>query len=457
MNKPEQAFLVGLRYTDTKDRESERMVCEHLQELKSLCYTMGVDVSGQDIANVRIPRPRYLLGEGKVSEICEAAKSSGCSLIVFDDDLSPSQQRNWEELSGLCVIDRQEVILEIFAQRARTREAVLQVALARLEYSLPRLTRAWTHLSRQRGGARGTKGEGETQLESDRRVIVRKIASVKRELEAVKKQRTVQRKQRQAVPVPVVSLVGYTNAGKSSLLKTLTGADVLIEDKLFATLDPTTRRIRSIAEQGRSAALITEVQAPMSLDGKESERSERLTPPRADFLLSDTVGFIRKLPHTLVVSFNSTLEEVLQADLLLHVVDAANPDWANQYAATEAVLTEIGIGDKPVITVFNKIDLITDPMDAFFLRKRFPEALFVSAKSAEGLNELVETVSLHLRGKQKQLRLAIPADRWDLVAFIHRQGYVIEQECADSLIKMYVRLHEKDFHMVSDYIAREHV
>ena len=257
----ETALLVCVRLPGMSSTELDYMK----EELSNLIDTMGLKVLEVVTATLKKPTPRYFVGSGKAQEIADYAKELEADCIVFDDDLSPSQQRNWEELSGVCVIDRHEVILDIFANRATTKEATLQVGLARMEYSLPRLTRAWTHLSRQRGGTKGTRGEGETQLEVDRRIVLRKISKFKAELKKVRSNRATLRKQRTSIPIPTASIVGYTNAGKSSLLNALTGADVFIEDKLFATLDPTTRRVK--------------------LKGGN------------EILLTDTVGFIRKLPH----------------------------------------------------------------------------------------------------------------------------------------------------------------
>jgi GTPase len=327
-------------------------------------------------------------------------------VIVFDEALSPAQQRNWEELFGGAVIDRQEVILEIFADRAHTREAMLQVALARMEYSLPRLTRAWTHLSRQRGkGAMG--GEGETQLEQDRRIVRDRITHLKAELAGVVKQRDVQRRKRQRVPVPTVAIVGYTNAGKSSLLNTLTGAHVLAEDKLFATLDPTTRQL---VLRGNQKLLVT-----------------------------DTVGFIRRLPHGLVEAFKATLEEVVVADFLIHVLDVTNPNVEQHHATTLAVLAELGAGDKTIVTVFNKIDA-ADPAMIRRARQLVPEALFVSAHTKAGLDEL-ETRCLELIADALgSTELLVPHDRYDVIARLHSLGHIQKQDHEDAGVRIIARV-----------------
>ena len=350
--KLERAFLIGVQTAEMETGEG----AELLSELRELVENLRIVVARTELVTLRRPTPALLLGSGKAEELVALAKAEEADVIVFDEALSPAQQRNWEELSGLAVIDRQEVILEIFADRAHTREAILQVALARMEYSLPRLTRAWTHLSRQRGkGAMG--GEGETQLEQDRRIVRDRIAHLKAELASVVKQRDVQRRKRQRVPVPTCSIVGYTNAGKSTLLNTLTGAEVLAADKLFATLDPTTRQL---ALRGNQKVLVT-----------------------------DTVGFIRRLPHGLVEAFKATLEEVVVADFLVHVLDLTNPNVEHHHATTLAVLAELGAAGKTMLTVFNKVDAATPAMISRG-RTLAPDALFVSALTRQGLDLLEE-------------------------------------------------------------------
>ena len=323
---------------------------ELLAELTELVENLGLSVVRATLVKLRSPSPALFLGKGKAEELVAAAKADGAEVIVFDSALSPAQQRNWEEIAGIAVIDRQEVILEVFADRAHTREAVLQVALARMEYSLPRLTRAWTHLSRQRGrGAMG--GEGETQLEQDRRVVRDRIAHLKEELAAVVRHRGVQRTRRVRVPLPTASIVGYTNAGKSSLLNRLTGSHVLVEDKLFATLDPTTRQL--------------------------------VLPGNQKLLLTDTVGFIRRLPHGLVEAFKATLEEVLVADFLIHVVDITSPHFEKHRATTLSVLAELGAGNKPALNVFNKVDL-ADEGEIRAARQAVPDALLCERPDRQG-------------------------------------------------------------------------
>ena len=389
----ERAFLVGVQTTDMAPGEA----AELLTELQELVENLRIGVVGRELVNLRRHTPATLIGSGKTGEIIAAAKALDADVIVFDDRLSPAQQRNWEELSGIAVIDREEVILDIFADRAHTREAVLQVALARMEYSLPRLTRAWTHLSRQRGkGKMG--GEGETQLEQDRRLVNDRIIRLKRELVEVQKQRGVQRHKRQRVPVPTASIVGYTNAGKSSLLNALTGAHVLAEDKLFATLDPTTRQLHL---RGNHKLLVT-----------------------------DTVGFIRRLPHGLVEAFKATLEETIVADFLIHVLDVTNPDFEKHHTTTLGVLNELGAVDKTIVTVFNKIDA-AQPEDLRRARHLVPDALFISAHTGAGLDTLETRLVELIADAFHSSELLIPHDRYDVVARLHTLGHIQEQDHRD--------------------------
>jgi GTP-binding protein HflX len=391
--KLERAFLVGVQTNDMKPGEA----AELLAELRELVENLRITVTRTELVNLRRPTPSLLLGSGKAEEIIALAKADDADVIVFDEALSPAQQRNWEELSGMAVIDRQEVILEIFSDRAHTREATLQVALARMEYSLPRLTRAWAHLSRQRGkGKMG--GEGETQLEQDRRIVRDRITHLKEELKSVVQQRDVQRRRRQRVPVPTCAIVGYTNAGKSTLLNTMTGSEVLAANKLFATLDPTTRQL--------------------ILRGNQK------------LLVTDTVGFIRRLPHDLVDAFKATLEEVVVADFLIHVVDVTNPNFEQHHATTLAVLDELGAADQTIVTVFNKIDA-ADPAMLARARKLVPGALFVSALTREGL-DLLEARCLELIAEaHASTELVVPHERYDVIARLHAVGHIQSEDQRD--------------------------
>lgn len=413
--KCEAAFLVTLRFQEQKDSEAG----QHLEELASLVKTLDIDIADSMIVPVRKVHPRYLVGSGKAEEIKRTARMHHADLIVFDDDLAPSQQRNLEKLTGMTVIDRHEVILDIFARRATTREAVLQVGLARMVYSLPRLTRAWTHLSRQRGGTRGTRGEGETQLEVDRRIVLQKIDKFRRELEKVRSHRATQRKRRQQKPVPTASIVGYTNAGKSSLLNAMAGARVKTEDKLFATLDPTTRKITF-------------------QDGLE-------------VLVTDTVGFIRKLPHDLVEAFKSTLEETVLADVLIHVLDADNEELEEHMATTRSVLAEIEADDKTMLTVFNKIDLIGEDRKRD-LMQQYPEAVFISTHSQEGIDTLMERLREYLEEQLALVHCTLPHSRHDLVAYLHRNGEVLSEDYSARQINITARVSEKVKQSLSEYL-----
>ncbi len=393
----ERAFLIGVQTPTMAPGES----AELLEELVELVENLRIRVIHRVNVNLRTATPATLLGSGKTQELIDLAKAEGADLIVIDEPLTPAQQRNWESMSGLAVIDREEVILDIFADRARTREAVLQVALARMEYSLPRLTRAWTHLSRQRGGGGGggaMGGEGETQLEQDRRLVNDRITRLKRELITVRKQRGVQRHKRQRVPVPTAAVVGYTNAGKSSLLNALTGAAVLAEDKLFATLDPTTRQLL--------------------LHGNQK------------LLVTDTVGFIRRLPHRLIEAFKATLEEAIVADFLIHVLDLTAPNVAAHHATTLGVLRELEAGDKRMLTVFNKIDAAT-PEQLQLARRLAPDALFISARTGAGLDALQDRCVELIADAFGSIELVVPHARYDVVAKLHAIGHVQEEEQRD--------------------------
>jgi GTP-binding protein HflX len=385
----ERALLVGA-YTETAGKEDAD---DLLNELAELVRTLGVPVVGRMLAYNRAPQARLLVGSGKAEEICEYARSMECDVIIFDNELTPAQQRNWENLAKMTVIDRQEIILDIFGARAQTREAKIQVDLARMTYSLPRLTRAWGHLGKQGGGI-GAKGEGESQLEQDKRKIRGQMDRLKRDLVEVRRNRANQRKDRKRAPVPNAAIVGYTNAGKSSLLRRLTGADVLVEDALFATLDTTTRKID--------------------------------LPNKQPLLLTDTVGFIRKLPHQLVESFNATLEEAVMADFLVHLLDASHPRVLEFHGTTMKVLEDLGTDTKKTITVFNKIDRVTDPLTKAMLRNNHPEALFVSVHTGEGLDLLVEQLGLLVGNDTGEVLLHLPHERSDLMARLHREGVVHE-------------------------------
>ncbi len=385
----ERALLVGAYLDPATKPEAESL----LEELVELVDTLGLPIVERRLVHHREMHPRYLIGSGKAQELCDFAKEHQCDVIVFDNELSPSQQRNWEELAGVTVADRQEIILDIFGARAHTREARIQVDLARMQYSLPRLTRAWSHLGQQGGGI-GAKGEGESQLEQDKRKIRLQIDRLKRELVEVRSARATQRKDRKRAPVPNAAIVGYTNVGKSSLLRRLTGAEVLVENKLFATLDTTTRKVA--------------------------------LPNKQPLLLTDTVGFVRKLPHQLVEAFKATLEEATLSDFLIHVLDASQHEVMEFYNTTKRVLDELGAIEKPTLIVFNKIDKVTDPYALPALRRHFPEAVFISVQTGEGLDELIARISEFVAHGTLAVTLRLPTARQDLLARLHREGTVDE-------------------------------
>ncbi len=411
------ALLVTLKTPETGTELCER----YLDELRSLCDTLGIETLDQIVVPVRQLHPRFLVGSGKAEELSRMAEELEADCIIFDDTISPSQQRNLERISERCVIDRQEVILEIFSEHARTREAMLQVGLARMEYSLPRLKRAWTHLSRQRGGMRGTRGEGETQLEVDRRIVLKKITRLKTDLKKLEAQRNTRRKQRTGIPIPTGAIVGYTNAGKSSLLNALTGSKVGVENQLFATLDPTTRKMEL---QGGTRVLLT-----------------------------DTVGFIRKLPHSLVNAFHSTLEEAIVADFLLHVLDASNPEVEHHLETTGEVLAELETGNIPSLLIFNKTDLCNDTYQLDHLKRTYPQALFVSIKTGAGIGDIAASIERLLFEVVPRVRFHFPIHRYDLAAEVHRSGTVIEETYEDSFVSIDARVPVRLKNKLSGYLA----
>lgn len=417
----ERAYLIGVYRTPEEEAESETL----LEELKELVSNLGIDVVQNHLVKLRTPNPGYLLGKGKLDEILHEVHRLECDVIVFDEELTPAQQRNWEKSAGgkVLVIDRQEVILDIFNDRAQTKEARLQVELARLEYELPRMRRAWSHLSRQRGGGVTQRDAGETQLEIDQRLIRNRIARLKRELVDVTRHREIQRRKRMKVPLPTAAIVGYTNAGKSSLLNRLTEAHVIAEDKLFATLDPTTRRT--------------------------------VLPSHQILLLTDTVGFIRKLPHRLIQAFKATLEEAVVASFLIHVVDASSPEATRHMETTLQVLEELGAEKKRIITVFNKIDRIEDPLLQPLLRASYPDARFISVKTGEGIPALLEAFDRVLDENSHLLELLIPHDRYDLIHRLHDAGAVTQSKTEDEGIRIQGRIPPSLFAAIQPYIINQ--
>jgi GTP-binding protein HflX len=396
----ERAFLVGVKYAD---QPGTLCLSASLQELALLAATAKLAVVGQAVQRLRSPNPRTLLGSGKLEEIRGAVSETAADVILFDEELSPRHQRELEKLFGdeVRVLDRTALILDIFARHARSREGGLQVELAQYEYRLPRLTRAWTHLARQAGGGAGRsgsvggvglRGPGETQLEVDRQEIARKIAHLRRELEKVRAHRSRYRAQRRRAAMPTVSLVGYTNAGKSTLLNRLTGADALVANQLFATLDPMTRR--------------TEL------------------PEGRQMLITDTVGFIQKLPATLVAAFRATLEEITESDLLLHVVDITHPDADAQAQAVRMTLEEIGAADLPMVTALNKIDLLADPQGVFEKVDEFERAIPVSAVTGEGIPALLSVIEQELLQSMIHCKVRLPYQDGRLISLFHDHGLV---------------------------------
>jgi GTP-binding protein HflX len=355
--RAKRVFLIGLRDQKTSPEEADSFA----RELAGLARTLGLDIAVQETVPIREKQPKFGLGSGKAQELAEKAAALGVDCLVFDWDLSSAQQRNWEDLAGIPAVDRRELIIRIFAQGAVTREAEIQVRLAELSWSLPRLNRRHTGPSRQRGGHYGARGAGEARLETSRRLVEEQIRRLKKELEQVRQQRRLRRNLRERREIPLCAIVGYTNAGKSSLLNALTGAEIKAEDRLFATLDAVSRRL----ELGKGRAV----------------------------LLVDTVGFIRRLPHALIDAFRSTLEEVRLADLLIHVLDASDPDADRFYETTRSVLRELGAGEIPQITVLNKIDRLESPDLVEGLRDLYRGGIPVSTLSRRGLAELTARIA----------------------------------------------------------------
>jgi GTP-binding protein HflX len=402
--RPERVFLVGV---ELKSRNGAD-VRESLAELAELAQTAGAQVGGDGIQKMESLQAATFIGKGKAEEFANFCKRNDVDTVIFDDELSPAQSRNLEKIFNCKILDRTALILDIFAQRARTREGKLQIELAQLRHLLPRLTKFWGHLSRQAGGIGMRGGEGESQLEADRRKVSERIDKIERDLDAVRRQRATQRAGRQRSNWPLASIVGYTNAGKSTLLNALTGADVLAKDILFATLDPTTRRLK--------------------------------LPTNQNVLLTDTVGFIKKLPHGLVEAFKATLEEVVQADLLLHVVDISHPQAAEQIAAVNSVLAEIGAGKKPTLMVFNKIDRANATAPRTLLKEQFPHAVEISAVTGEGVSNLLAELGTQLRPSREFLELRVPHEQAAVIARLHQVGQVIERRYNGKTAKFKVRI-----------------
>jgi GTPase len=399
-----------------------------LDELEALADTAGADSLEKFVQRRDHPDPATYLGKGKVRDVVDTAAALDADMLIFDDELTPAQGRNLEEIAGvnplaergLKIIDRTALILDIFAQHARSSEGKLQVELAQLNYRLPRL-RGWGEVLSRLGGIGTSRGPGETALEAERRAILRRIQRVKKDLKDLERTREVKRKKRSKTGAPVVALVGYTNAGKSTILSSLTRSGVLIEDRLFSTLDPTTRRLD--------------------------------LPQGSSVLLSDTVGFVRKLPHDLVESFRSTLEEVVEAALLVHVVDASK-DPERQVDAVRSVLKQIEAADKPTLMVLNKIDLLSE-VEADKLRGRYPDAVFTAAADGIGLDALLEQLSDHLSRLRVEVSLKIPFERGDVVAKVHQEGEVLEETYDEEGTFVVARIPRQELADLEEFVASQ--
>lgn len=399
----ESVLLVGVLIRG----EEEWRAKDTLDELAQLVESAGAEVAGRFLCRQQKIKAGHYIGTGKAEEIADWIKERPVSMVVFDDDLSPAQGRNLEAVLETRVLDRTQLILDIFAQRAHTKEGCLQVELAQHLYLLPRLRNMWTHLERQQGGI-GLRGPGETQLEMDRRRIQDLIKTIKRDLELVRTRRTEQRRGRRRHGWALVSIVGYTNAGKSTLLNRLSGADIFAEDRLFATLDPTTRQVE--------------------------------LPNHEPALVTDTVGFIQKLPHHLVDSFKATLEEVAEADLVVHVVDASHPQVDMQIDAVLTVLDEIGALDKPMLYVFNKIDHENGRNSAKRLMHLHSRSVAVSALTGEGIDLLYDELADALKGRKVELRLSVPLCEGKLLASLQKSASILEQEYEGPNAELLVRV-----------------
>ena len=395
----DRAVLVGLSSPRLEARENADEAS--MEELSALVETAGGETVGVVLQNLNSPNPRSFIGEGKVAEVKELVEREHATTVIFDNDLSPSQMRVLTEELGVQVLDRCGLILDIFAQRAKTKEGRLQVELAQYQYLLPRLTGMWTHLERQAGtsgkGPIGSKGPGETQLETDRRHIRRKIDKLREDLEEVRRVRSTQRQRRQKNEIPVVAIVGYTNAGKSTLLNHLTGAGIPANNRLFDTLD-TTSRLLTVSDT-------------------------------LDVVISDTVGFIRKLPHQLVEAFKATLEELEYADLLLHVIDVSNPEWQQQAAVVENLIRELGAGELPRIDVFNK----SDRLPAGEIMPHGQDICSISAKTGEGVDKLLEMIASRLDSGSRRVELRIPYDKGGLLDQLYREAKVESVEYGETI------------------------
>lgn len=415
----EKALLVGAYRSGT----DVQLAQTSLDELERLCDTYGLTAIEKVACPIKKLEASAYLGTGKLKELKETADALGAEVIIFDDEISPHQQRNLEQIFMRPVIDRTELIIEVFAQRAQTREAKLQIELAKIKYQFPRLRRMWTHLSRQTataGGGAYLKGEGEKQIEIDRRILRRQIDRLNEEIEKILDQRQTQRGLRLRTAIPTFAIVGYTNAGKSTLLKALTQAEVLVEDRLFATLDTTTRKFT--------------------------------LPNRQEILLIDTVGFIRKIPHTLVMAFKSTLEEAVHTDILIHLIDVSHPEAESQAEETMKVLKELGAEKHPMLTVLNKIDQCENPAILAKYRVKFPKTIAISALTGQGFDSLLETMMQEISLLRRVVKVRIPQSHYALVSELMREGRVISCEYEENDILMEVEIPAQIEHKVKQFL-----
>ena len=410
------ALLVGIY----RGKEGRLRCQEHLEELESLADTFGIDVIAKMPCSVRKIEAATFLTRGKLQEVAELVQEHKATLVIFDDEISPAQQRNLEKQLKVAVMDRTELILEIFAARAETKEAALQIELAKIQYEFPRLKRLWSHFSRQRMSGGYLKGEGEKQIEIDRRLLQRRVDRLEKELAIVRKTRATQKALRVRSRIPTFALVGYTNAGKSTLLNALTEAKVFVEDKLFATLDPTTRKFT--------------------------------LPNNQEILLTDTVGFIRKLPHNLVAAFRSTLEAALHDDFLLHLVDASHPNAEEHAEATLTLLEELDASDTPRITVLNKCDAVEDEALLQRLKIKLPKVVVISAKDQTGFEDLYQLMIKELKDRVRPVKLKIPQHRYELVSEVKREGHVLHEEYVENDVILRAEVPVSIFYKIQEFI-----
>lgn len=423
--RPQRALLISVYHGTT-----QKAVCEeHLDELALLAETYGIEVAHKEPCPVRKFDASTFVTKGKLEELIKKAHDLQVDMVIFDDEITPAQQRNLQKAFEKSVLDRTEVILGVFAQRAQTKEARLQIELAKIKYEAPRLKRMWSHLSRQQGtgssggGGAYLKGEGEKQIEIDRRILKRKIDLLQKEIQEVRAHRDTQRIARARSEIPVFAIIGYTNAGKSTLLNALTDAEVLVENKLFATLDTTTRKFT--------------------------------LPNNQDILLIDTVGFIRKLPHLLVAAFKSTLEEAIEADILLHLVDVSHPMAEEQAATTHEVLKELGAQNKPIVTVLNKIDKCDNPAMIRRIRMSYPKNVQISALTHQGFEELKEVMIQELSKQRSYVKMRIPQSEYAIVSEVMRVGNILNQDYEGNDVLLTVDLPKQLASKLSRYIIEE--